>query len=76
MTRLMALWIKHSENLEILAYESEGRYGYYIGTLDQNPCGCKRIRPLVMSKSIYDTREDAIAAAHTLVKETREQPDL
>lgn len=74
IARLISLWIKHSENLEILAYESDGKFGYYVGTHDETPSGCKRIRPLVTSGLAYATQEEAITAANTLVKEIREQP--
>jgi hypothetical protein len=45
----------------------DGKYGLYIGTLDEMPSGCKRPRDLVSSEPVYLSTAKAISAAQGII---------
>ena len=70
MTILTAMIIQSDPEVYASSYgPSEGRYGFYIGTLDEAPSGHKRPRTLLTSAAIYETSEAAKSAAEQVIRE-------
>ena len=72
MTRLTALLIQGGSEVFASSFGPiDGKYGLYVGTLDEAPSGHKRPRPLLTSEPIYETPELAKSAADELILEVR-----
>lgn len=74
MTRLTALIIQTNSTVfceAIEPYIRNGKFGFYIGCIDELPSGCERPRDLISSESIYDTKEEAKLAGDQLIEEIK-----
>lgn len=49
----------------------DGKYGLYVGTLDETPSGSQRPRDLLTSQPIYETAEAAQCAGEKLIAQIR-----
>lgn len=72
MTRLTAILIQQDENVYASAYGPvEGKFGMYIGTLDESPSGNMRLRGLLTSNPEYASADEAQAAGVKIIAECR-----
>ncbi len=72
MTLITALIIKTDPKVYSCSYFDNGKYRFYIGTLEKTPSGCERVRPLLTSNAIYDSSEEAVNDANRIIKEIKE----
>ena len=57
MTRLTAMLIQGDPEVYASSFGPiDGKYGLYVGTLDEAPSGHKRPRDLLTSEAVYPTR--------------------
>ncbi len=72
MTRITALLIAEDPNVAAGAWGPvDGKFGVYIGTMDESPSGNMRPRALLTSKTIYATAAEAQAEAERVLAEAR-----
>lgn len=72
MTRLTALLLATDPGVHSAAFGPiEGKYGLYVGTIDETPSGCGRLRTLLTSEPVYESAEAAKAAADALIAEAK-----
>jgi hypothetical protein len=72
VTRITALLISADPSVYASAWGPlEGKWGVYIGTMDESPSGNMRPRHLLTSRAVYATAEEAQAEAERLLAEAR-----
>lgn len=72
MTRLTIALIVGNNSVYASFYGPvNGKFGLYIGMMDESPSGFKRPRDLVTSEPIYDSSKSAESAAKKLIKQIR-----
>lgn len=72
MTRITAHIIANDPGVYASSYGPvDGKYGIYIGTLEETPSGHKRPRLLLTSKAIYESHETAQQAAEETLREAK-----
>lgn len=71
MTRLTQIILASDPNLVVSSYEKDGKFGIYIGTMDETPSGSKRPRSLLTSDPIFPTAEAAQSAAQNVVDQAK-----
>jgi hypothetical protein len=72
MTRITAAIIANDPEVYAASFGTpETKFGLYIGTWDTAPSGWKRPRDLVISSLIYESAEQAKAAAEQLIASVR-----
>ena len=72
MTRLTAAIIQADDRVYASAFGPiNGKYGLYVGTIDEAPSGWERPRDLLTSEPIYETAEAAKDAAESLIRSVR-----
>ena len=79
MTRLTALIIQGNDTVYASSYGPiDGKFGLYIGMMDESPSGSQRPRDLLTSEPIYPTAVAAKAAAIKIIADVRrkKQNDL
>lgn len=68
MTRLTAILIAQDPEVYSSSYGPiNGKFGLYIGTLEETPSGCKRPRDLLTSEPIYDSAAAAQGAGDSII---------
>lgn len=72
MTRLTAMLIQNDSEVYASSFGPiDGKYGLYVGTLDEAPSGHKRPRDLLTSEPIYMSPEEAKSAAERVIHKVR-----
>ncbi len=72
MTILTAAIIQGSDQVFASSYGPiDGKYGIYIGTLDETPSGCSRPRDLLTSEPFYATAGEAADVGNKVIEEVR-----
>jgi hypothetical protein len=72
MTRITAMLIQGDPEVYASSFGPiDGKYGLYVGTLDEAPSGHKRPRDLLTSEPVYATAEEAKSAAEQVIKQIR-----
>lgn len=68
MNRLTAAIIANDENVYASFFGPvDGKFGLYIGTMDEAPSGHKRPRDLLSSQPIYLSQKEAKNAAQEII---------
>lgn len=64
--------IAENPKVEASAYGPiNGKFGLWVGTWDETPSGCERMRTLLTSEPIYATADAARAAADALIRDVK-----
>ena len=73
MTLLTKAMIAVDERVYAGSILAGGQYAMYVGTYDESPSGCTRPRPMLTSRAIYQTSEEAVQAGKDLIAKVKEE---